>query len=53
MTSPAAAAIGCGAKYANGTTSSAKWLNRTPNLWTPFGSQWKYHDSGFGIGCVS
>src|SRR3954469_8208541 len=50
---PAMDAIGCGAKYANGTASSTTWLIATPAACTPCGIQWKYQLSGFGIGCVS
>ena len=50
---PAIATRGWGAKYANGTISSARWLMTTPAAWMPCGIQWKYQLSGFGIGWVS
>ena len=50
---PAIDANGCGGKYANGTITSTMWLITTPAVWTPWGIQWKYQLSGFGIGCVS
>src|SRR5581483_8726227 len=52
VTIAAIEAIGCGRKYPEGATSSAKWFTQTPAWWVHSGPQWKYQLNGFGIGWV-